>query len=90
VLGDRNRESKQEKLAERHFARRHAHSVLITIACVFAATAVLTWLVSVGSPYLPDLYISSVRQTHAVKYANAALIYGAALVVLLFRRQTLL
>jgi signal transduction histidine kinase len=84
--------SKQEKVADRSFASAPAKSVLITMAWVLAAAAVLTWLVSAGAPYLPNLYISSVPQTNAVKYANAALwlIYSAALVVLSIRRRTLL
>jgi signal transduction histidine kinase len=85
--------SRRKEPADGRYPRRKpAVTILITITAVLAIAAVLTWLVSTGSPYLPDLYISSVDSADAANYANVGLwlIYGAALVVLLRRRRSLL
>jgi signal transduction histidine kinase len=85
--------SRQKEPADRHGAgQKPAISILVTIAAVLATIAVMTWLASAGSRFLPDLYISSVHPTHAANYANVGLWlgYSAALVVLLARKQTLL
>jgi signal transduction histidine kinase len=64
--------------------------IAITVACVLAATAVLTWLVAAG--YLPILYIDATRQTLGVQYfARAMWLLNAIAIVLLFvRRRTIL
>ena len=64
--------------------------IAVTIACVLAATAGLTWLVAAG--YLPSLYIDATRQTPFVQYfAGAMWLLNAIAIVLLFvRRRTIL
>ncbi len=64
--------------------------IAITVACVLAATAGLTWLVAVG--HLPTLYIDATRQTLVVQYfAGAMWLLNAVAIVLLFvRRRTIL
>ena len=73
--------------------RSAASEIAITVLCVCAAVAALTWAVTAGSAFLPPLYSSSVtRQTLAANYTNAilGLWYATALVVLLVRGRTLL
>ncbi len=64
--------------------------IAITVACVLAATAGLTWLVAAG--YLPILYIDATRQTLGVQYfAGAVWVLNAvAIVLLFFHRRTIL
>ena len=64
--------------------------ITITIACVLAVTAGLTWVVAAG--YLPSLYIDATRQTPFVQYfAGAMWLLNAIAIVLLFvRRRTIL
>lgn len=68
-------------------------TVGITIACVLAVTAGLTWIVTEKTEYLPSLYSASVTlQTRFANQINVALwIWGStALAVLLARRRTIL
>jgi signal transduction histidine kinase len=64
--------------------------IAITIACVLAGTAFLTWIVAGG--YLPTLYVDATRQTPFVQYfAGAMWLLNAIAIVLLFlRRRTVL
>ena len=64
--------------------------IAITIACVLAATAGLTWVVAAG--YLLSPYIDATRQTPVVQYFAGAmwLLNAIAIVLLFFRRRTIL
>jgi signal transduction histidine kinase len=65
----------------------------ITIACVLAVTAGLTWIVTAKPEYLPSLYSANVTlQTRFANQINVALwVWGStALAVLLARRRTML
>ncbi len=67
-------------------------AIAITIACVLAVIAGLTWIVTAKTEYLPSFYTDVRFQTSLGNQANVALLlWGAtALVVLLFRRRTIL
>ena len=68
-------------------------TIIITVACVVAVTAGLTWIVTAKTEYLPVLFTTDVRfQTRLGNQINVALwLWGAtALIVLLFRRRTIL
>ena len=68
-------------------------AIAITIACVLATTAVLTWIVTTKTEYIPSFYTSDVRlQTQFGNQVNLALwLWGAtALAVLFARRRTVL
>jgi signal transduction histidine kinase len=68
-------------------------SIARTIACVFAVTAILGWLVTDKSDYLPSLYVTNVTlQTRFANHINVALglLGAAALLALLLRRRTML
>ena len=68
-------------------------TIIITVACVVAVTAGLTWIVTAKTEYLPVLFTTDVRfQTRLGNQINVALwLWGAtALTVLLFRRRTML
>ncbi len=64
--------------------------IAITVACVLAATTILTWLVAAG--YLPSLYIDATQQTSVVQYFAGAmwLLNAIAIVLLVLRRRTIL
>jgi signal transduction histidine kinase len=66
--------------------------ITITIACVFAVTAGLTWLGTAGSEYLPALFVDQTRQTSFTHHLVGAmwLLNAAALVLLFVRRRTIL
>jgi signal transduction histidine kinase len=68
-------------------------TIIITVACVLAVTAGLTWIVTAKTEYLPVLFTTDVRfQTRLGNQINLALwLWGAtALTVLLSRRRTIL
>src|SRR5467141_4118657 len=68
-------------------------TIIITVACVVAVTAGLTWIVTAKTEYLPVLFTTDVRfHTRLPNQINVALwLWGAtALTVLLFRRRTIL
>jgi signal transduction histidine kinase len=67
-------------------------AIAITIACVLAVTAALTWLGTAGAEYLPSLFVDQTRETPFLQYLAGAmwLINAIALVVLLFRMRTIL
>lgn len=67
--------------------------IAITLACVFAVIAGLTWVVTTKTAYLPSFYTTDVRfQTPLGNQVNAALLLwnATALTVLLFCRRTIL
>jgi signal transduction histidine kinase len=73
--------------------RSKTATIIITVACVLAVTAGLTWIVTAKTEYLPVLFTTDVRfQTRLGNQINVALwLWGAtALTVLLFRRRTIL
>ena len=68
-------------------------AIAITVACVLAVIAGLTWIVTTKTEYLPSFYTTDVRfQTPLGNQVNVALLlWGATvLAVLLFRRRTIL
>ena len=68
-------------------------AIVITIACVLAAIAGLTWIVTTKTEYLPRFYATDIRlQTQLGNQINIALwLWGfTALAVLAFRRRTIL
>jgi signal transduction histidine kinase len=67
-------------------------AIAITIACVLAVIAGLTWIVTTKTEYLPRFYTDVRFQTPLGNQANVALLlWGAtAFAVLLFRRRTML
>ncbi len=66
--------------------------IAITIACVLAVAAALTWLGTAGAEYLPSLFVDQTRETPFLQYLAGAmwLINAIALVLLLFRMRTIL
>jgi signal transduction histidine kinase len=68
-------------------------AIAITVACVLAVIAGLTWIVTAKTEYLPVLFTTDVRfRTRLPNQINIALwLWGStALAVLLFRRRTIL
>jgi signal transduction histidine kinase len=67
-------------------------TVAITIACVIATIAVLAWIVTTKTEYLPSFYTDVRFQTPLGNQANVALLlWGAAVLGVLFiRRRTIL
>jgi signal transduction histidine kinase len=67
-------------------------AIAITIACILAVTAALTWLGTAGAEYLPSLFIDQTRQTPFLQNLAGAmwLINATALVLLLARMRTIL
>ena len=66
--------------------------IAITIVCVLAVTAALTWLGTAGAANLPALFTDTMRQTPFVQnFAGAMwLLNAVALMVLLARMRTIL
>ncbi|SIO51795.1 His Kinase A (phospho-acceptor) domain-containing protein [Bradyrhizobium erythrophlei] len=66
--------------------------ITVTIACVLAVTAALTWLGTAGAEYLPSLFVDQTTQTAFLQYLAGAmwLINATALALLLFRMRTVL
>jgi signal transduction histidine kinase len=77
-------------------AARSGRSVMvalaITIGCVLAVIAGLTWIVTTKTEYLPSFYTNVRFQTPLGNLANVALLLWGltAFAVLLFRRRTIL
>jgi signal transduction histidine kinase len=67
-------------------------AIAITIACVLAVVAGLTWIVTTKTEYLPSFYTNVKFQTPLGNLANVALLlWGLTpFAVLLFRRRTIL
>ena len=79
--------------ASKLLGRSTMATIAITVACVLAVIAGLTWIVTTKTEYLPVLFTTDVRfQTQLGNQINLALwLWGAtALTVLLFRRRTML
>jgi signal transduction histidine kinase len=66
--------------------------IAITVACVLAVIAGLTWIVTTKAEYLPSFYTDVRFQTPLGNQANVALLLWGltAFAVLLFRRRTIL
>jgi signal transduction histidine kinase len=80
-------------VAEAASPRPAKTAIALTIAGVLAAIAVLTWIVTAKTQYIPSFYTDDVRlQTRFGNQVNLALwLWGATvLVVLLTRRRTIL
>jgi signal transduction histidine kinase len=67
-------------------------AIAITVACVVAVIAGLTWIVTTKTEYLPSFYTNVMFQTPLGNWANLALwLWGlTALAVILLRRRTIL
>jgi signal transduction histidine kinase len=85
--------SKDTTGAARLPGRPTMSAIAITVACVLAVIAGLTWIATANTEYLPSLFPTDVRsQTRLGNQINLALwLWGAtALTVLLFHRRTIL
>ena len=78
--------------ASRHPRPEVIRVIAITIACVLALTAALTWFGTVGSEYLPSLFVDTTQQTPFLNNLAGAmwLLNAIALVLLLSRTRTIL
>src|SRR6476620_7187725 len=79
--------------ASKLLGRSTKATIAITVACVLAVIALLTWIVTAKTDYIPSFYTNDVRfQTRLGNQINVGLwLWGAtALTVLLFRRRTML
>ncbi|MGA7532039.1 MAG: MASE4 domain-containing protein, partial [Pseudolabrys sp.] len=65
-------------------------TIAITIACTLVLTAGLTWAVTAGARYLPNLFVDQTRQAPVTSYFSGAIwiLSAAALVLLYFRKRT--
>jgi signal transduction histidine kinase len=85
--------SKDTTGAARPQGRPAMTAIVITVACVLAVIAVLAWIVTTKTEYLPSFYTTDVRlQTQFGNQTNLALWLWAstALAVLFARRRTIL
>ena len=85
--------SKDTTGAARPQGRPAMTAIVITVACVLAVIAGLTWIVTTKAEYLPSFYTTDIRlQTQFGNQINLALwLWGAtALAVLFARRRTIL
>ena len=85
--------SKNTNGAGRPQGRPAMTAIVITIACVLAVIAGLTWIVTTKTEYLPSFYTTDIKlQTRFGNQINLALwLWGTTvLAVLLFRRRTIL
>jgi signal transduction histidine kinase len=73
-------------------SRSPIRDILIAVVCVVAATGLLTWLTLIGSAYLPKVFVTSDTMTAMATYLAVYLwlLNSAALVLLFFRRRTIL
>ena len=78
--------------ANRYVKRQPGRDIAITIACVLAVTATLTWLGTAGADFLPTLFVDGTRQTPFVQNFSGVmwLLNALALVVLFVRMRTVL
>ena len=65
-------------------------TIAITIACTLVLTSGLTWAVTAGARYLPNLFVDQTRQAPITSYFSGAIwiLSAAALVLLYFRKRT--
>jgi signal transduction histidine kinase len=82
----------RDETASRFVKPDPSRAIAITIACVLAVTAALTWLGTAGAEYLPSLFVDQTKETPFLQYLAGAmwLINAIALVMLLFRVRTIL
>ena len=66
--------------------------IAITIACVLAVIAGLTWLGTAGAEYLPSLFVNTTRMTPFLQDLAGVMwaLNAIALVLLFVRRRTIL
>ena len=66
--------------------------IAITIVCVLAVTAGLTWLGTGNAEYLPSLFVNTTRMTPFLQYLAGVMwaLNAIALVLLFVRRRTIL
>lgn len=72
-------------------ARKSARVTIgITIASVLAVTAALTWMVTGGAKYLPNMFVDATRQTPFTSYLTGSiwLLSAAALLLLYIYKRT--
>jgi signal transduction histidine kinase len=72
-------------------ARKSARVTIgITIASVLAITAALTWMVTGGAKYLPNMFVDATRQTPFTSYLTGSiwLLSAAALLLLYIYKRT--
>jgi signal transduction histidine kinase len=85
--------SKDAATAARLPGRRAMTAIATTIACVLAAVAGLTWIVTAKAEYLPTIFTTDIRsQARLGNQINVALLLWAstALAALLLRKRTIL
>jgi signal transduction histidine kinase len=74
--------------------RAPAACICVAVACVIAATGILTWLLLIGSDYLPRVFVGDGGTTIKARvfYINVYLwvLNSTALIVLFFRMRTIL
>src|SRR5205823_14228275 len=69
-----------------------AAAIRIAVICVLALTAGLTWAVTAGAEYLPNIFINTTKQAPFASYLTGSiwLLSAAALVLLFARKRTVL
>ncbi len=67
-------------------------AIRIAVTCVLALTVGLTWAVTAGAEYLPNIFISTTKQAPFASYLTGSiwLLSAAALVLLFARKRTVL
>src|SRR6478736_7753921 len=65
-------------------------TIAITIACTLVLTSGLTWAVTAGTRYLPNLFVDQTRQAPTASYFTGPIwiLSAAALVLLYLRKRT--
>ena len=81
-----------DETTSRYVKRDPIRAISITVACVLAMTAALTWLGTAGAEHLPGLLVDRTRQTPFNQYLAGGmwLLNAAALVLLFARMRTIL
>lgn len=66
--------------------------IRIAVACVVAVMAGLTWAVTAGAEYLPNIFVNTTKQAPFASYLTGSiwLLSAAALVLLFARKRTVL
>jgi hypothetical protein len=69
-----------------------AAAIRIAVICVLALTTGLTWAVTAGAEYLPNIFINTTKQAPFASYLTGSiwLLSAAALVLLFARKRTVL
>jgi signal transduction histidine kinase len=81
-----------DEATSRYVKRDPIRVIAVTVACVLAMTAALTWLGTAGAEHLPSLLVDRTRQTPFNQYLAGGmwLLNAAALVLLFARMRTIL